>query len=27
VPLQFQTRNGCGSIVIWTGARTAPARK
>jgi hypothetical protein len=27
VPLQFQTRNGCGSVVIWTGARSAPARK
>jgi hypothetical protein len=22
VPLEFQGRNGCGSIVIWTGART-----
>lgn len=21
VPIQFQTRNGCGSIVLWTGAR------
>lgn len=21
IPLQFQTRNGCGSAVIWTGAR------
>jgi hypothetical protein len=21
IPLQFQTRNGCGSVVIWTGAR------
>jgi hypothetical protein len=27
VPLQFQTRNGCGSVVIWTGARSAPAKK
>jgi hypothetical protein len=27
VPLQFQTRNGCGSVVIWTGARSAPARR
>ena len=27
VPLQFQTRNGCGSVVIWTGARSAPARQ
>lgn len=27
VPLQFQTRNGCGSLVIWTGARSAPARQ
>lgn len=26
VPLQFQTRNGCGSVVIWTGARSAPVR-
>lgn len=26
VPLQFQTRNGCGSVVIWTGARSAPAQ-
>ena len=25
VPVQFQSRNGCGSIVLWTGARrTAP---
>lgn len=23
IPIQFQTRNGCGSVVIWTGARTA----
>lgn len=23
IPVQFQTRNGCGSAVIWTGARTA----
>lgn len=22
IPLQFQTRNGCGSAVIWTGARS-----
>jgi len=21
IPVQFQTRNGCGSVVIWTGAR------
>ena len=21
VPVQFQARNGCGSIVLWTGAR------
>lgn len=29
IPLQFQTRNGCGSAVIWTGARMddPPARK
>ncbi|WP_396203902.1 carboxypeptidase regulatory-like domain-containing protein [Gemmatimonas sp.] len=29
IPLQFQTRNGCGSAVIWTGARTddPPARR
>lgn len=25
-PIEFQTRNGCGSIVIWTGARRAPGR-
>ena len=22
VPIQFQSRNGCGSIVLWTGARS-----
>jgi hypothetical protein len=27
IPVQFQTRNGCGSTVIWTGARTEEARK
>lgn len=29
IPLQFQTRNGCGSAVIWTGARMddPPAKK
>ena len=27
VPLQFQSRNGCGSIVLWTGARrTSPLK-
>ncbi|WP_373067832.1 carboxypeptidase regulatory-like domain-containing protein [Gemmatimonas sp.] len=26
IPLQFQTRNGCGSAVIWTGARTLDAK-
>ena len=27
VPLQFQSRNGCGSIVLWTGARrTTPPK-
>ena len=25
-PIEFQTRNGCGSIVIWTGARRPAAR-
>ena len=25
VPLQFQSRNGCGSIVLWTGARRSPS--
>ena len=24
IPSEFQTQNGCGSIVIWTGARAAP---
>ncbi|WP_411280309.1 carboxypeptidase regulatory-like domain-containing protein [Gemmatimonas sp.] len=24
MPLQFQTRNGCGSIVIWSGSRRHP---
>ena len=23
-PIEFQTRNGCGSVVIWTGARRRP---
>ena len=23
MPIQFQSLNGCGSIVIWTGARRA----
>jgi hypothetical protein len=29
IPLQFQTRNGCGSAVIWTGARmdASPVKK
>lgn len=27
IPLQFQTRTGCGSLVIWTGARTLEERK
>lgn len=27
VPLQFQSRNGCGSIVLWTGARRSPPTK
>ena len=26
VPLEFQSRNGCGSIVLWTGARRTPAK-
>lgn len=26
IPLQFQTRTGCGSVVIWTGTRTLEAR-
>jgi len=26
MPIQFQTQNGCGAIVIWTGARRTPAR-
>ncbi len=27
VPVQFQSRNGCGSIVLWTGARrTSPPK-
>jgi hypothetical protein len=25
-PIQFQTRNGCGSIVIWSGARRPPGK-
>jgi len=25
IPVQFEARNGCGSIVIWTGPRSAPA--
>jgi hypothetical protein len=25
-PIQVQTRNGCGSIVIWTGARRPPGK-
>ena len=24
MPIQFQSLNGCGSIVIWTGARRSP---
>lgn len=27
IPLQFQTRTGCGSVVIWTGARTIEEQK
>lgn len=27
IPVQFQTRNGCGSVVIWTGARTAEGNR
>ena len=28
IPVQFQTRNGCGSVVIWTGARAdEPTRR
>ncbi len=27
VPVQFQSRNGCGSIVLWTGARRTPPLK
>jgi len=27
VPIQFQSQNGCGSIVIWTGARRPAARR
>ena len=23
IPIQFEMRNGCGSVVIWTGARTS----
>lgn len=25
IPIQFEMRNGCGSVVIWTGARTGEA--
>jgi hypothetical protein len=25
IPIQFEMRNGCGSVVIWTGARTSEA--
>ncbi|MBL0940626.1 MAG: TonB-dependent receptor [Gemmatimonadaceae bacterium] len=25
VPIQFQDRNGCGSIVVWTGAKRPPS--
>ena len=27
IPIQFETRNGCGSIVIWTGPRASPQRR
>lgn len=27
MPVQFDTRNGCGSIVIWTGPRAAPGSR
>ncbi|WP_169307609.1 carboxypeptidase-like regulatory domain-containing protein [Gemmatimonas aurantiaca] len=26
IPIEFQTRNGCGSVVIWTGGRRPPTR-
>ncbi len=26
VPIEFQSRNGCGSIVLWTGARRTPPK-
>ena len=26
VPMEFQSRNGCGSIVLWTGARRTPPK-
>jgi hypothetical protein len=26
VPMQFQVQNGCGSIVIWSGARRPPGK-
>ena len=27
IPVEFQGRNGCGAIVIWTGARTGGGRR